>query len=158
MSVTQKGSQDSAIRSRLTFGEQMRHFPWWAIIMIAGLVLLTVLAVGKVGGLARAFGELAAVEGGKYVQTPGVWGWPGLVSFSMIVSFGVWGMPQLIVRFYSIQSPRMLRLGQPRANLVVPSRCTHVQLSGPCLLDSFSRPARIQPCSRSFAGCQPWLV
>ena len=47
MSVTQKGSQDSAIRSRLTFGEQMRHFPWWAIIMIAGLTLAFVWMMGS---------------------------------------------------------------------------------------------------------------
>lgn len=47
MSVTEKGSQDSAIRSRLTFGEQMRHFPWWAIIMIAGLTLAFVTMIGS---------------------------------------------------------------------------------------------------------------
>ena len=47
MSVTQKGSQDSAIRSRLTFGEQMRHFPWWAIIMIAGLTLAFIWMMGS---------------------------------------------------------------------------------------------------------------
>jgi polar amino acid transport system permease protein len=47
MSVTQKGSQDQAIRSRLTFGEQMRHFPWWAVIMIAGLTLAFVAMVGS---------------------------------------------------------------------------------------------------------------
>ncbi len=47
MSVTQKGSQDSAIRSRLTFGEQMRHFPWWAVIMIAGLSLAFVTMIGS---------------------------------------------------------------------------------------------------------------
>jgi polar amino acid transport system permease protein len=47
MSVTQKGSQNTAIRSRLTFGEQMRHFPWWAIIMIAGLTLAFVAMMGS---------------------------------------------------------------------------------------------------------------
>jgi polar amino acid transport system permease protein len=47
MSVTEKGSQDSAIRSRLTFSEQMRHFPWWAIIMIAGLTLAFVWMMGS---------------------------------------------------------------------------------------------------------------
>ena len=47
MSVTEKGSQDSAIRSRLTFSEQMRHFPWWAIIMIAGLTLAFIWMMGS---------------------------------------------------------------------------------------------------------------
>lgn len=47
MSVTEKGSQSTAIRSRLTFGEQMRHFPWWAVIMIAGLALAFVYMMGS---------------------------------------------------------------------------------------------------------------
>ncbi len=47
MSVTEKGSQDSAIRSRLTFGEQMRHFPWWAVIMIVGLAIAFVWMMGS---------------------------------------------------------------------------------------------------------------
>jgi polar amino acid transport system permease protein len=47
MSVTQQGSQNSAIRSRQTFGEQMRHFPWWAVIMIAGLALAFVYMMGS---------------------------------------------------------------------------------------------------------------
>ncbi|MFZ2360906.1 MAG: amino acid ABC transporter permease [Anaerolineae bacterium] len=47
MSVTEKGSQNSAIRSRLTFGEQMRHFPWWAVIMIVGLAIAFVWMMGS---------------------------------------------------------------------------------------------------------------
>ena len=43
--------------------------------------------------------------------TPGVWGWAGLVSFTLIVSLGTWGMPQLLVRFYSIRDDKMLRIG-----------------------------------------------
>lgn len=38
MSAQQTGSPKAAISSRLTFSEQMRHFPWWAIIMIIGLI------------------------------------------------------------------------------------------------------------------------
>lgn len=47
MSVTQEGSPKPAIRSRLTFGEQMRHFPWWAVIMIAGLTVAFVAMMGN---------------------------------------------------------------------------------------------------------------
>lgn len=47
MSVTEKGSQNSAIRSRLTFSEQMRQFPWWAVIMIAGLTMAFVWMMGS---------------------------------------------------------------------------------------------------------------
>lgn len=81
------------------------------IIMILSLVLLTVVALNRVGGLEQVFRRLGEIEGGRYLATPGVWGWPGLVSFTMIVSFGVWGMPQLVTRFYSIRNVSVLRLG-----------------------------------------------
>jgi SSS family solute:Na+ symporter len=81
------------------------------IIMIVGLVLLAVLATARVGGLTAAFSRLGEIDGGKFLQTPGVWGWPGIVSYSMIVSLGVWGMPQLMTRFYSIKNVKVLRLG-----------------------------------------------
>jgi SSS family transporter len=81
------------------------------VIMIVGLLLLAVLAVNKVGGLSEGFRQLGAIEAGKYVATPGIWGWPGIISYAMIVSFGVWGMPQLVTRFYSIKNTQVLRLG-----------------------------------------------
>jgi SSS family solute:Na+ symporter len=87
-----------------------------AWIMIFGLLLLTFATLGKVGGLARAVTDLAAIDPGL-VETPGVWGWGGLVSFALIVSLGVWGMPQLLVRFYSMKSTRVLRLGTVLATL-----------------------------------------
>lgn len=81
-----------------------------AWIMIFGLLLLTFATLNAVGGLTVANIELAKLDQG-FVGTPGVWGWGGLVSYALIVSFGVWGMPQLLVRFYSMKSTRVLRLG-----------------------------------------------
>ncbi|MCK4915099.1 MAG: sodium:solute symporter, partial [Candidatus Eisenbacteria sp.] len=81
-----------------------------AWIMIFGLLLLAFATLGRVGGLTQASLDLAALNPGL-VETPGVWGWGGLVSFALIVSLGVWGMPQLLVRFYSMKSTRVLRLG-----------------------------------------------
>jgi SSS family solute:Na+ symporter len=81
-----------------------------AWIMIAGLLLLTGFTLHRVGGLAAAAQRLAAIDPG-YVKTPGVWGWAGLVSFCLVVSLGTWGMPQLVIRFYSIKNTKMLRVG-----------------------------------------------
>jgi SSS family solute:Na+ symporter len=81
-----------------------------AWIMIFGLLLLTFATLNAVGGLTLGSIELAKLDPG-FVETPGVWGWGGLVSFALIVSLGVWGMPQLLVRFYSMRSTRVLRLG-----------------------------------------------
>jgi solute:Na+ symporter, SSS family len=87
-----------------------------AWIMIAGLLMLAFATLRAVGGLTQANAGLAAINEGL-VQTPGVWGWGGLISFALIVSLGVWGMPQLLVRFYSMKSTRVLRLGTVLATL-----------------------------------------
>jgi SSS family transporter len=81
-----------------------------AIVMIAALTLLTFMSLQKVGGMTALVDRLNTVDPGL-VNTPGVWGWAGLISFTLIVSLGTWGMPQLLVRFYSIKNDKMLRLG-----------------------------------------------
>ncbi len=81
-----------------------------AWIMIGGLILLALVALSRVGGLTSAVRQLRAADAG-FVETPGLWGWAGLVSFCLIVSLGTWGMPQLVIRFYSIKNVRMLRVG-----------------------------------------------
>ncbi|MCK4257157.1 hypothetical protein KAX35_09735, partial [candidate division WOR-3 bacterium] len=80
------------------------------IVMIFGVALLTVMTLKEVGGFTAVHDKLMAMDPGL-VYTPGLWGWAGLVSFCLIVSFGVWGMPQLIVRFYSIKSTKVLKIG-----------------------------------------------
>jgi SSS family transporter len=87
-----------------------------AWLMGTGLVLLTVYTLRATDGLGSLAHRLAAIDPGL-VETPGAWGWAGLISFAMIVSFGVWGMPQLLVRFYSIRSERVLRVGVVVASL-----------------------------------------
>jgi len=87
-----------------------------AWIMIFGLLLLFFATLHAVGGLTIATEGLAALDRG-FVETPGVWGWNGLISFALIVSLGVWGMPQLLVRFYSMKNPRVLKLGTVLATL-----------------------------------------
>ena len=81
-----------------------------AIVMIGALILLTFAALQRVGGMTTLADRLADMGPG-FVQSPGEWGWAGLISFSFIVSLGVWGMPQLVIRFYSIRDARMLRVG-----------------------------------------------
>ena len=81
-----------------------------AIIMIVGLFLLTSRTLIAVGGLTAANQALASIDPGL-LYTPGVWGYAGLISYCLIVSFGVWGMPQLVIRFYSIKNISVLRIG-----------------------------------------------
>jgi SSS family transporter len=81
-----------------------------AWVMGIGLVVLTVFSVRAIGGVSAANQSLFAIDPGL-IDTPGIWGWPGLISYALIVSFGVWGMPQLVVRFYSIKNLRVLKIG-----------------------------------------------
>ena len=87
-----------------------------AWVMGAGLILLTVVSLKAVGGLSAANLALSHIDRGL-VKTPGLWGFTGLISYCLIVSFGVWGMPQLIVRFYSIKNVKVLRLGTVVASI-----------------------------------------
>ncbi len=80
------------------------------IVMIAALILLSWAALARVGGMAELVARLNDISPGL-VNSPGEWGWAGLISFALIVSLGTWGMPQLLVRFYSIKDAKMLRLG-----------------------------------------------
>ncbi len=88
-----------------------------AWVMLFGLLLLTIATIGRAGSLTQLFTRLSSIEAGKYVQTPGAWNWAGLLSYSAIVSFGVWGMPQLVSRFYSIKSLKVLKLGTVLATI-----------------------------------------
>jgi SSS family solute:Na+ symporter len=81
-----------------------------AWVMIFSLLLLTFRTLNAVGGLSEGMRKLAEVGPG-YVNTPGEWGWAGLISFCLVVSLGVWGMPQLLIRFYSIKDAKTFRLG-----------------------------------------------
>ena len=81
-----------------------------AWVMGIGLILLTIAALKAAGGLTEVNLALQSIDPGL-LNTPGEWGWAGLISYGMIVSFGVWGMPQLMVRFYSIKSTDVLKVG-----------------------------------------------
>jgi SSS family solute:Na+ symporter len=87
-----------------------------AWIMLFALIMLAVAALSAAGGIQVVNARLAAMDSGL-VSTPGVWGWQGLISYCLIVSLGVWGMPQLLVRFYSMENTRVLRLGTVLATL-----------------------------------------
>ncbi|HER43481.1 MAG TPA: hypothetical protein ENO08_03380 [Candidatus Eisenbacteria bacterium] len=81
-----------------------------AWVMIFSLLILTFRTIQAVGGLGAGMARLSEIDPG-FVETPGVWGWAGLISFCLVVSLGVWGMPQLLIRFYSIKSTKTFRLG-----------------------------------------------
>jgi solute:Na+ symporter, SSS family len=87
-----------------------------AWFMLFGLILLLIFTVSHLGGFAQIHSQLNAINPG-FTATPGNWGWGGLISYCMIVSFGVWGMPQLMIRFYSIKDTKVLKTGTVLATI-----------------------------------------
>ena len=80
------------------------------LIMVFGLIALLFVTLNKVGGLTVGANMLREIDVG-YVETPGIWGLNGLLSYALVVSLGVWGMPQMVTRFYSIKSDKAVRIG-----------------------------------------------
>lgn len=85
-----------------------------AIIMIFAMVMMGFYTISAVGGFSTMNQKLAEIQSKTplgLVSTPGDWGWAGLLSFMLVTSLGTWAMPQLVVRFYSIKSHKMFRIG-----------------------------------------------
>jgi SSS family solute:Na+ symporter len=85
-----------------------------AMVMIFAMIMMGFYAIHAAGGFTALQDKLAALPSKTplgFISTPGDWGWAGLLSFACVTSLGTWAMPQLVVRFYSIKSHKMLRIG-----------------------------------------------
>ena len=85
------------------------------IIMIVGVICLVVVVLGHdaVGGLSGLVTNLAAISGdGK--QLANIFGGSSfkfLCSNIMLTSFGTWGLPQMIGKFYAIKDTAAIKRG-----------------------------------------------
>ncbi len=77
-----------------------------SIIMIAGVLAVTIGALVAVGGISGMLESLEAIEisasmpQGNLRIFPGAGGF-GVIGMILVTSFGAWGMPQMISRFYT---------------------------------------------------------
>jgi SSS family solute:Na+ symporter len=77
------------------------------IIMIFGSILMVVVIMNNGGGLSTAIAGIID----KYPQHVPVAkqpGWLPLASLVFMTSFGAWGMPQMVQKFYSIKNESMI--------------------------------------------------
>lgn len=78
------------------------------IIMVFGAIIMIIVLVGKAGGLATAVSSIAH----NYpVHIPAA-KQPGLLSLAALVfmtSFGVWGLPQMVQKFYAIKDEGVIK-------------------------------------------------
>ena len=82
-----------------------------SIIMLVGVLFIFffgLVAVGGVGGFLGTLGDIEQAEGmgqGALTTFTGAGGF-GVIGYILVTSFGVWGMPQMISRFYTAERGR----------------------------------------------------
>jgi len=87
------------------------------IIMIGGVILMAVYIIKNpiVGGLAGGLEQLSNIVGKDETNlglaTPFGNNVVNLIGLIILTSFGVWGLPQMINKFYSIKSEKMIIKG-----------------------------------------------
>lgn len=78
------------------------------IIMVVGSLAMLAVLVGKAGGFGPS---IEAVKQAYAIHVPAAKQPSGLMLFSLIfmTSFGVWGLPQMVQKFYAVKSEKVIR-------------------------------------------------
>ena len=113
------------------------------MIMLGGIFAVIAVALSQKGGFTQAFIQLSKVEAvteGPFAGSPGVLTsilGPdpiSLLGVVLLTSLGAWGLPQMVARFYSIKSEKMITKG------AIVSTIYAVLIAGGCyFLGSFGR-------------------
>lgn len=78
------------------------------IVMLFGCVLMIAILLGKAGGVVHAIGA-AALNYRQHIEParqPGFW---TIFSIVFMTSFGTWGLPQMVQKFYAIKNESVIR-------------------------------------------------
>lgn len=90
------------------------------VIMLIGIVAIIIAVLGEYGGFTQAMASLSQVPGSAGENTAGIQGvfvsifGPDLFNLTMVLvltSLGVWGMPQMVQKFYAIHSTDAIKRG-----------------------------------------------
>jgi len=80
------------------------------IIMLGGSILMVAVLTAKAGGWAGIL-PLIAEKYAQHVPAAHQPGWLMLASLVFMTSFGTWGMPQMVQKFYAIKNEKMIIRG-----------------------------------------------
>ncbi len=78
------------------------------IVMVAGSLALVAVVTGKGGGLAASVQKALAAYPQHVPPGKGP-GWLLLICLIFMTSFGPWGLPQMVQKFYAIRDERVIR-------------------------------------------------
>lgn len=86
-----------------------------SIIMLIGVLAIFFFGIYALGGFDAFLVTLAEVEAneagkGSLTTFPGAGGF-GVIGYILVTSFGVWGMPQMISRFYTAEKQKSIKWG-----------------------------------------------
>ena len=86
-----------------------------AVIMLVGVIAIFFFGIYALGGFDAFLLTLAEVEAkeaghGALTTFPGAGGF-GVIGYILVTSFGVWGMPQMISRFYTAEKQKSIKWG-----------------------------------------------
>ncbi len=80
------------------------------IVMIFGSILMVVILTGKAGGLVQAV-TTAVQNYNAHIPVARQPGWLTIASLVFMTSFGTWGLPQMVQKFYAIKSEKQIPVG-----------------------------------------------
>jgi solute:Na+ symporter, SSS family len=78
-------------------------------VMLVGSVALVWILSGKAGGFVQSF-SLIAQKYAEHVPAAKQPGWLPMAALVFMTSFGVWGLPQMVQKFYAIKNEKMIRV------------------------------------------------
>jgi Na+/proline symporter len=80
--------------------------------MIAGVAVVFFVGLNKVGGMEAFISKLDAISpGGGLTTAPPAAAPVGWVGYILVTAFGVWGMPQMISRYFTTKQKKNLKWG-----------------------------------------------
>ena len=88
------------------------------IIMVAGIIFMigALLNTDEVGGLAEGLSRLSQItdngDGITGAQLTSIWGadsWKFLCTNILLTSFGVWGLPQMVTKYYAVKEGKAIK-------------------------------------------------
>ena len=110
------------------------------IVMIGGVIAIIAVVLNNNGGFTEALHALARVNTDEAAAVPGVFtSFFGpdplsLLGVVILTSLGAWGLPQMVARFYSIKSEKMITKG------AIVSTAFAILVAGGCyFIGSFGR-------------------
>jgi len=127
------------------------------IVMIIGIIAVITVALNSAGGFGAATTTLSQIDGtaagGPFASNPGVFTsifGPNpidLLGVVLLTSLGPWGLPQMVARFYSIKSEKMITKGA-----IVSTIFAIIIAGGSYFLGSFGRVFAENPAAAAAAS------